>query len=81
MHLAKTQVSLDMYLQAGILDRLTFLSWAKTKDAAKNRNRPKSIASLLVPQRQDTQRARTSKEYEEQRRIIIENIGREEASE
>lgn len=79
-HLSKAQVSLDVYLQAGILDRLTFLAWAKTKDGAKNRNRPKSIASLLVD-RQCTQRPRTSKEYEKLRQEIIENIQRSEVIE
>ena len=41
-------VSNDTLLLAGILDRLSFLAWAKTKDAQSGRNRPESVVNKLL---------------------------------
>lgn len=38
---------------AGILDRLSFIAWTKTKDAQKGHNRPKSILDELFEKRTD----------------------------
>mgnify|MGYP001259427258 FL=1 len=75
MHLSGTTVELDTYLQAGILDRLSFLAWAQTKDGAKNTNRPKQIVEILSKgmNKKETH-ARTSEEYEETRAIYIKQI-------
>ena len=35
-------------LLAGILDRLSFLAWTKTKDAQSGRNRPDSVLNKLL---------------------------------
>lgn len=35
-------------LMASILDGVNFLVWAKTKDAEKGRNRPKSVVEKLI---------------------------------
>ena len=35
-------------LLAGILDRLSFLAWTKTKDAQTGRNRPESVVDKLL---------------------------------
>lgn len=48
MYLSDTKVELNTMLIASALDQLNFLSWCKTKDAEKGRNRPKSIASSLI---------------------------------
>lgn len=48
MLLSGGKVSLDRMLRAKIADELTFLSWSKTKDAEKGKNRPKSILDTLL---------------------------------
>lgn len=40
--------SLETLLLASAVDRLSMLLWAKTKDGAKNKNRPTSIVSQLT---------------------------------
>lgn len=37
----------QMAVLSGMLDRLSWLVWAETKDAAKNRNRPKSVYEMI----------------------------------
>lgn len=39
-------------LLAGILDKLSFLAWTKTKDAQNGRNRPKSVLSEILNSKQ-----------------------------
>lgn len=43
---------LDTYLYALQLDALRLLLWTKTKDAEKNKNKPKSIAQLFNEQKE-----------------------------
>ena len=42
------RVSFDTLLQASILDRLSLLTWFKTKDGQKGNNRPVSITEKLT---------------------------------
>lgn len=44
---------MDTLLNAVIADRLGLLVWMKTKDAEKNRNRPKSIVDMLLKKEED----------------------------
>jgi hypothetical protein len=46
--LSGQDVTMDSLLNACILDELRFISWSKTKDASKNKNRPKSVAKSLL---------------------------------
>lgn len=48
MKLSGSRVSVDTYLIALMADSLSWLVWAKTKDAQDGKNRPMSIASLLM---------------------------------
>jgi len=48
MKLSGSRVSVDTYLIALMADSLSWLVWAKTKDAQEGKNRPMSIASLLM---------------------------------
>lgn len=45
---AGVPVPIDTMLLACIVDRLSILIWQRTKDGAKNKNRPKMIADALV---------------------------------
>lgn len=48
MKIANQQASFEEVLLAGILDRLTTLTWFQTKDGQKGINRPPSISELLT---------------------------------
>lgn len=41
-------VESNIIFLAGILDKLSFLAWAKTKDAQSGRNRPASVLNKLL---------------------------------
>lgn len=45
--IANRRLTLEETLSAATLDRLSQILWTKTKDAQKNRNRPKSILDAL----------------------------------
>lgn len=45
---SKTNVPFDTLLRARILDSLNVLIWQKTKDGAKGRRRPQSVAEALL---------------------------------
>lgn len=46
--LAGVPVDINTSLLAGIFDRCSYLLWAKTKNAEKNRNRPPSIYDAIM---------------------------------
>jgi len=48
MMLSGSRVSVDTYLRALMADSLSWLVWAKTKDAQEGKNRPTSIAAMLM---------------------------------
>lgn len=65
---------INTLLLAAAVDRLSFLAWAKTKDAEKGRNRPESILGLIQGKKDnDTTAFVSGEEYEEARRRIIES--------
>lgn len=49
------KLSLEQILLARAVDELAFISWSKTKDGQKNRNRPESILNKLLHPEQDTE--------------------------
>lgn len=51
MRLAGAKISLREALFARMLDELAFISWTKTKDGQKNRNRPKSVLASLTTEK------------------------------
>ena len=53
MKLGGLKVSAEIMLLASIVDRLSLLLWAQTKDGSKNRNRPKSLVNELVDDTRD----------------------------
>lgn len=48
LKMSQTAYPLKTMLLASAVDRLSLLVWAKTKDAEKNRNRPKSILEEMM---------------------------------
>nr|DAN04145.1 MAG TPA: protein of unknown function (DUF5361) [Caudoviricetes sp.] len=53
MKLSGFKLHLDTLLLASIYDTLNILLWTKTKDALKNKNRPKSILSGIENTKSD----------------------------
>lgn len=62
MRLNDAKVSLQELLLARVVDELAFISWSKTKDGSKNRNRPKSVIKALTEKKEDEVQAFTSAE-------------------
>lgn len=59
-------------LLTAIVDDLNFLAWAKTKDAQKQRNAPKSIHEVLFgEEKEKTNTYYTSEEFMEARNRIL----------
>ena len=76
MAITKTTVDMNTYLQAGILDRLSFLAWAKTKDGQKNQNRPQSVVDALSTSEKPKKSygVSTGEEYEKLRKEMIKKV-------
>ena len=46
----------EILLLAAIADALNYIAWTKTKDAQKNKNRPKSILNAITKKTEDENR-------------------------
>ena len=74
MIMKEAKVERNTMLLAAAVDRLSMLVWAKTRDATKNRNRPKSILDILtgtINTNDDLQTFDTAEEFEAARRRIL----------
>lgn len=76
MQLSGIKASPEMLMLAGIVDRLSLLVWAQTKDATQGRNRPKLLAQSLMPQaqKQQGQSFVSGKDFEEARAEMLKRI-------
>lgn len=76
MKLSGQKVPLETLLLAGIVDRLSFLVWAKTADGQKGINRPTMVTDTLLNKEADTDVIvfSTSKDFEETRNKLIKKI-------
>ncbi len=48
MKVTNSKLTLEQTLVARMVDELAFISWSKTKDGQRNRNRPKSVLETLM---------------------------------
>ncbi|WP_040466783.1 DUF5361 domain-containing protein [Eremococcus coleocola] len=67
MKLAGLKINITTMLLAQAVDALNTLLWTKTKDGQKNRNRPKSIFSLLTQEVKEDKKVQgfnSSEEFE-----------------
>lgn len=46
--MSKEPAALETLLLAAMVDRLSFLAWAKTEDGVKNKNRPASVLDAIT---------------------------------
>jgi len=74
MHLSGQQYGTDTVLLSGILDRLSWLSWTKTKDAQKGVNQPKSIMAMFVKSQKEPDGFESGEDFIKERERIIRDI-------
>lgn len=82
MALSGQRINLDQMLLASMVDRLSWLVWAQSKDASKGHNRPKSILDILTT-KADQSEARTfvsGEDFEAARQNIIDQLRKEETN-
>lgn len=72
--LSKSKVDTTELLLSGILDRLSLLVYAQTKDAQKGVNKPAMIVDGLIKEESNIQGFNSSEEFENRRKRILENI-------
>lgn len=74
MKMSGMKQPLETILTASIADRLALLLWSKTKDGAKGRNRPESIAMKLMENSngdKTMESFNSPEEFEDRRRELI----------
>lgn len=71
MKISGAKAPAEIILLASMVDKLSLLVWAKTKDAEKGRNRPKSLLSVLYPKETNNTTYRTGEEFLKARSKLI----------
>lgn len=78
MILAGLKATPEFMLLAGIVDRLSWLVWSKTKDAQKGHNPPRSIMEGLISQPTELNAYATGEDFETARKRIMNRIAERE---
>jgi len=65
MDISESKITLERMLLAKIVDELRFISWSKTTDAQRKKNRPKSILRNLLGKEEEKEQYDTFETYEE----------------
>lgn len=72
MAVSGSLVPTDMLMRAIMADALNWLVWSKTKDAQRNRNKPKSLVDMITRRKaSDLEAFRTIEEFEQRRRELL----------
>ena len=71
---------MDTLIEASILDYIALLTWFKTKDGQKNRNRPKSVVKILTGKKEEKKERtfRTAEGFEAVRNRLIKEAKKNE---
>ena len=72
MFLSDNHYKADTILLSGIFDRLSWLSWTKTKDAQKGINQPKSIMAMFTKTEKESNGFDSGEDFMRERQRIIE---------
>ena len=77
MQMSQQKAPFDTLLLAGVLDRLSILTWFKTKDGQKGNNRPISVVDKLIGEVKESKEMvfASGEDFEEMRQKILEKIG------
>ena len=72
MAVSGSSVPTDMLMKAIMADALNWLVWSKTKDASRNRNKPKSLVDMITRRKtSDLEAFRTVDEFEQRRKELL----------
>lgn len=71
MKISGAKAPAEIILLASMVDKLSLLVWAKTKDAEKGRNRPKSLLSILYPKETNNTKYKTGEDFIKARNKLI----------
>lgn len=77
MRRSNTTIEPDSMLLIGLIDRLNWLIWSKTKDAQKGRNRPKPIMGSVFAKESQIRTYASGKDFEDARKKMLEQIIKE----
>jgi len=72
MVISGQQHGTDTILLSGIFDKLSWLAWAKTKDAQKGINQPKSIMEMFLHVEKETIGFESGEDFMRERQRILE---------
>lgn len=68
---------IDTYLSAAQLDALRLILWTKTKDAEKNRNKPKPITDILMNKKdQELKGSESIEDFRAARESILRGVNK-----
>lgn len=71
MKLSNSEIDVNRLLMASMLDQLNFLAWAKTKNAQRGTNKPKSVVASLLDTKKDFVAFDSVEEFERARDMIL----------
>ncbi len=76
MLLSNMVIPTEILLLCGIIDRLNWLVWSKTKDAEKGKNKPKPILEPISKQKnkEELRQYKTGKDFEVERQKILKGV-------
>ena len=74
MKILNSKMETKNYLLAGILDRLTLLVYANTKDAQKGRNKPKMLLDTIEKSKDNVSSFTSGEDFEKAKAKILKNI-------
>lgn len=79
MRLSGNRIEMRDALLAAVLDRVSFLAWAQTRDGQKNRNRPASVLNRLMQEADNDRPAAyaSGEDFEKARQRILQRIRKE----
>lgn len=71
MKMNDIKISPQMLMLASIVDKLNWLIWSKTKDAARGKNRPTSIVAKFIHHESDVTGFATGEDFIKERQRIL----------
>lgn len=66
--------NIDTILMSGIFDKLSWIAWAKTEDAQKGINRPKSIMDIFSGAEKENKGFESGEDFMKERNKIISSL-------
>lgn len=74
MEISGQKHRVETMLLSGIFDKLSWLTWTKTKDAQKGINQPKSIMSMFTKVEKENKDFETGEDFIKERNNILSSL-------